>query len=175
MIVRPESQTESVPIRAVQKAAFPTVAEANLVDQLRTDGDVVFSLVAVEGNEVIGHVIFSRMEAPFRALALGPVAVIPGHQRKRIGARLIEEGLSRGKIDGWDGVFVLGAPAYYQRFGFDVREAAGFTSPYAGPHLMALSLQGGDLPVRNGKIAYPRAFAMLDSRDSFGSSATAKS
>jgi putative acetyltransferase len=79
MIIRAETPADSTSVRAVVEAAFPTPREADLVDRLRCDGDAVFSLVAVKGTELVGHVTFSKMRAPFRALGLGPVAVLPEH------------------------------------------------------------------------------------------------
>jgi putative acetyltransferase len=121
----------------------------------------VLSLVAVEGDEIVGNVLFSRMTAPFRALGLGPVSVKPSRQRRGIGSRLIRTGLDRARGAGWRGVFVLGDPKFYSRFGFDPGLAGGFVCRYSGPHLMALSL-GGDLPTREAYIEYAAAF------DSFG-------
>jgi putative acetyltransferase len=57
---------------------------------------------------------------------------------------------------------VLGDPAYHGRFGFSAELAAGFGSPYAGPHLMGLDLQADGLKVRTGALRYPHAFADLD-------------
>jgi putative acetyltransferase len=162
MIVRPETPADFAVIRAVEEVAFPTAAEADLVERLRADGDSVCSLVADDDGAIVGHVLFSRMTAPFRALGLAPVAVLPRAQRNGIAALFIRDGLARAKAQGWVGVFVLGEPAYYQRFGFDIAMAAGFSSPYAGEHFMALALQGDDLPVRHGTVSYPRAFADLD-------------
>ena len=161
MIVRPETKTDLAAIRAVEEAAFRRTREADLVDRLRTDGATVLSLVALKNDQLIGHVVFSKMEAPFRALGLGPVAVMPEFQRTGIGSRLILEGIAQAKLGSWEGVFVLGAPPYYQRFGFDPAKAAGFSSPYAGPHFMVLALQNGDLPSKTGKIAYPEAFSAM--------------
>lgn len=161
MIVRPESASDSVAIRAVEEAAFGRVREADLVDRLRTDNDAVFSLVAIKGDQLIGHVVLSRMNAPFRALGLGPIAVLPERQRAGIGTQLIKASIAEASLAGWEGIFVLGAPAYYQRFGFDPQKAAGFTSPYAGPHFMVLPLRNGSLSAKTGEIAYPSAFAAL--------------
>ena len=146
---------------AVVARAFPTPDEAKLVDQLRADGDVVYSLVAREGDAVVGHALFSRMTAPFRALGLAPVATAQAQRRRGLAARLIKDGIDRARRDGWEAVFVLGDPAYYGRFGFDAALAAGFSSPYAGAHFMVLPLAGA-LPVFSGAVAYPRAFAALD-------------
>jgi putative acetyltransferase len=157
--MRLETPADRAAIRRVHLESFPTAAEADLVDQLRRDGDVVLSLVAEEGGVVTGHVLFSRMTAPFRALGLAPVAVLPDYRRRGIAARLIEDGLARLAAD-WDAVFVLGDPAYYGRFGFDAGLAAGFANPYAGPHFMVKSL-AGKLPSNQGPVGYAAAFARL--------------
>jgi putative acetyltransferase len=104
--------------------------------------------------------LFSKLTAPFRALGLAPVSVQPKRQNAGIGSRLIRGSLERAKQDGWLGVFVLGEPKYYCRFGFDAALARGFASPYAGPYFMALAL-GGELPINVGKIGHAPAFAAL--------------
>ncbi|MBN8942283.1 MAG: N-acetyltransferase [Rhizobiales bacterium] len=160
MIIRPEQPADAAAIRRVLEAAFPGPAEAGLVEDLRADGDIAIALVVEDGADIVGHVTFSPMAAPFRALGLGPVAVAPARQGAGIGASLIREGLAAAGAAGWQGVFVLGDPAYYRRFGFDPALASGFTSPYAGPHLMALAL-GVPLPVTTGQVDYAPAFGRL--------------
>ena len=161
MDIRTDSPDIYAAIRKLHLTAFPGCGEANLVDQLRRDGDAVISLVAVTDDSVVGHVMFSRMRAPFRALGLGPVAVLPKWRRKGIAARLIRAGVSQGRKEGWQGIFVLGEPDYYQRFGFSEALAENFQSKYAGPYLMALALEADGLPVRSGRIDYAPAFSML--------------
>jgi putative acetyltransferase len=160
MIVRDENPADFPATHAVVAAAFGRPEEAVLVERLRMEGDSVISLVAVERTELIGHAMFSRMEAPFRALGLAPVSVAPQRQEQGVGGALVRAGLARAREAGWQGVFVLGDPAYYRRFGFDVEAAAGFDSPYAGPYLMVRAL-GGALPIYTGRIAYAPAFAGL--------------
>ena len=161
MIIRSETSGDVAAIRIVEEVAFGRADEARLIDDLRDAGDSVFSLVAVDGDTVVGHVLFSRMKAPFPALALAPVAVQPEYRRTGIGSRLIREGIARSEAEGWAGIFVLGDPAFYRRFGFDVGTASGFASPYAGPHLMALPVGRSDLPTLTGSIQYAPAFAKL--------------
>jgi putative acetyltransferase len=161
MLVRPEMPADLAAIRAVEEAAFSQPAEAQLVDDLRDAGDAVFSLVAIEDEVVIGHAMFSKLKAPFAALALAPVAVRPERQRRGVGARLIRDGIARSEAAGWAGIFVLGNPAFYERFGFNVGQASGFFSPYAGPHLMVLSLGRNDLPTLTGSVRHAPAFAKL--------------
>src|SRR6185295_1755448 len=161
MIVRLETTGDVVAIRAIAEAAFLQSAEAQLVEDLRDAGDSVFSLVAVEGETVIGHAMFSRLKAPFPALALAPVAVRPERQQTGVGSRLIREGIARSEAAGWSGIFVLGDPVFYRRFGFDVGKASGFISPYAGPHLMVVPLGRNELPTDTGSIQHAPAFAKL--------------
>ena len=108
---------------------------------------------------VVGHVMFSPMTAPFRALSLAPVAVLPEWRRQGIAADLIQAGLAYAGRD-WDAVFVLGEPFYYRRFGFDGELSAGFTSPYAGPCFLVKPLRAG-LPVLRGRVVHAPAFARL--------------
>jgi putative acetyltransferase len=167
VVVRLAEPADAAAIRALHLAAFPTAAEADLVEALERDGDAVISLVAERDGDILGHVLLSRMAVSgegrsYRALGLAPLAVRPGAQREGIGSALVRAALNRVAETGEELVFVLGDPAYYGRFGFSVADAAPFTSPYAGPHLMALRL-GNDLPLpRAGRAEHARAFAALD-------------
>ena len=162
MIIREEELHDRAAIHDVVRAAFGQTAEALLVDQLRTDGDSVISLVAVDDDaSIIGHVMLSRMKAPFKALGLAPVSVRPCRQRSGVGSSLVREALTRVGQGRWDAVFVLGDPGFYRRFEFDLERASGFTSPYAGPHFMVLPMKNG-LPVTTGRIDYASAFAALE-------------
>jgi putative acetyltransferase len=160
MTIRDERPGEEPAIRDLVEAAFGGSAEADLVDRLRADGDAVLLRAAVEEGTILGIIVFSRLTAPFRALALAPLAVRPDRQGRGIGSRLVADGLTRVAELGWDGVFVLGEPRFYGRFGFDAALAEGFRSPYDGPHLMALSLVR-TFPTTEGRLDYPPAFAAL--------------
>lgn len=159
--VRPERAGDDKAIDDVIVRAFGRHDEARLVAQLRRDGDAAISLVAVSGEAVIGHILLSPMSAPFRALGLAPLSVAPEHQRQGIGAALIDAAIVHARHGGWSAIFVLGDPVYYGRFGFRADLAAGFLSPYAGPHFMVLPLEG-PLSIASGPVAYATAF------DSFG-------
>jgi putative acetyltransferase len=161
MEFRPEIDGDYAAIRQLHLHAFDGAGEADLVERLRCDGDAVFSLVAIDNGVLHGHVMFSKMASPALALGLGPVAVLAGSRRQGIAARLIKDGLSRATASGWRSVFVLGDPAYYGRFGFSAGQASGFASPYAGPHLMVLSLAGEALSAATGRLEYAPAFAAL--------------
>ena len=165
MRIRSAVETDAAEVRAVLTAAFPTAAEAELVEQLVRDGDLVLGFVALEEGQIVGYAGFSRMnvvadEARVPALALAPVAVLPALQRRGIGGRLIECGLAAANGRGVPLVFVLGDPEYYGRFGFRPQSAAPFASPYAGPHFMAQWLSSPRVPA-SGRADYAPAFARL--------------
>jgi len=160
MMVRSERHGDATTIASIITQAFGRADEARLVARLRADGTAAISLVAVFGGDLVGHVMLSPMSAPFPALGLAPLSVLPIHQCMGIGTALVEAGLKQAKEQGWDGVFVLGDPHYYERFGFCASLARGFSSPYAGPHFMALSL-GGDLPATIGEVFYASTFGDL--------------
>jgi putative acetyltransferase len=164
--IRDETSADAEAVRAVLLAAFPTAAEADLVERLRAEGDCEIALVAEESGRIVGHILMSRMRVEgdgraFRALGLAPVAVVPERQRQGIGGRLIERALAIAGERGEELVFLVGEPEYYRRFGFDAAEAAPFASPYAGPYLMARRLADVKLPAA-GRADYAPAFAGLD-------------
>ncbi|HEY1613190.1 MAG TPA: N-acetyltransferase [Rhizomicrobium sp.] len=161
LVIRDETEADGPAIHDVQIAAFASGAEAQLVEALRSDGDLVFSVVAVLGGSIVGHAAFSRMNAPFKALGLGPVGIVTERQGQGVGTALILAGLTRAAAANWRCIFVLGGVDYYARFGFACDAAAGFRCHYAGPHFMALALNG-PLPVATGEVAYPRAFEALE-------------
>ena len=161
MEVRRELEADREGIRNVHLASFPAADEADLVDRLREDDSLVFSLVAIAVGQVVGHVAFSRMASPEHTLGLGPVGVLPEFRRQGIAAGLIREGLRMAREDGCHAVFVLGNPAYYGRFGFSVDDARAFETPYAGPHFMVIMLQGGEGLGQATAATYAPAFAVL--------------
>jgi putative acetyltransferase len=123
-------------IDALLKSAFPTPAEARLVTALRAADADTLELVADDHGRIAGAVMFSPVTAiaangsQAYGAGLGPVAVIPEHQRRGIGTALIEAGLDYLRQLGAPWCVVLGDPAYYGRFGF--KPASGQDWSWAG-------------------------------------------
>lgn len=161
--IRPETERDRDGIRAIHTAAFAGPAEAGLVDGLRREGVLLHSLVAELGTAMVGHVVFARgwvgQDTP--VVTVGPVGVLPDHQRVGVGSAMMRMGIDCCRDDGEAALFLLGDPCYYSRFGFSVAAAAPYVSPYAGPHFQMLELRPGALPPQ-GTVQFPRAFAQLD-------------
>jgi len=161
MRIRGETCNDIAAIRQVIEAAFGQPAEADLVDALRQSGDAVISLVAEAGGQIVGQVLYSKLLAPDHCIALAPVSVLPDRQNQGIGSALILQGLTRARTDGWQAVFLLGDPQYYERFGFSAAKADKFETPYPKPYVQALELTPGALQCRSGSLTYAPAFLAL--------------
>ena len=162
-MIRPVRTTDHAAVRAINLAAFGGAAEADLVERLRADGDVVFELVAEDQDGVFGHILFSRLWTDSEHLyaALAPMAVSPDRQRRGAGSDLVRSGLNLCKEFGARGVLVLGHPDYYPRFGFSHEATALVKAPYSGsPAFMARAFED-DAFANPLMVAYPSAFAGL--------------
>src|SRR5262249_60709592 len=97
-MVRPEEADDAAGIFAIHAAAFPTDAEARLVDALRAAGRLAISLVAEDDGRVVGHVAFSPVSVggATGGLGLAPLAVAPGSQRRGIGGGGVRAGGGAG-------------------------------------------------------------------------------
>jgi putative acetyltransferase len=163
--VRLEQASDAVSVRAVLVDAFGGRAEADLVDRLRTNEDLVLALVAeLDDRGIVGHIGFPRLavDAPHGsapAVGLAPLAVAVDLWNRGIGSALVRHGLAFLAERGERLVFVLGDPAYYGRFGFDAAAATPFVSPYSGSHFMVLRL--AQTAPLDGIVRYPSAFADL--------------
>lgn len=165
MLIRQEQPGDIPAIRAVIEHAFGRSAEADLVADLRAQAQVILSLVAQCANQVVGHCLFSPvlLESAGHVCTvagLGPVAVLPAWQRQRIGSRLIMLGLENCRNTGYDGVVVLGHPAYYPRFGFVPASHYSIRCEFAVPDdvFMAIELRQGALQRCPGIAKYQPAF-----------------
>ena len=108
----------------------------NLVDDLRgsVERGEGLSLVAEEGDQILGHVMFSQslLDAPKRLVpvqVLSPIGVLPAWQKQGIGTALIRRGLELLAERNVPLVFLEGAPAYYSRHGFQPATDLGFRKP----------------------------------------------
>jgi putative acetyltransferase len=165
VVIRCENAEDRTAVRSVNLAAFGRIDEADLVDRLRHEGVVLLSLVAVVQREIVGHILFSRMwidtgNATIPAVALAPLAVLPGFQRQGIGGRLISNGLDCLRDRREQIVIVLGHPDYYPRFGFSVDKAHALESPFPPYAYMAMELGVNSLAGICGKVRYPLAFGV---------------
>jgi putative acetyltransferase len=122
LIIREENSADFECIRHVNIDAFPTQAEADLVESLRISANPFISLVAERENHTIGHILFTPVTLEngknLHLMGLGPMAVLNQFQNQGVGAELVTNGLIKCKQENVDAVVVLGHPNFYPKFGF---------------------------------------------------------
>jgi putative acetyltransferase len=162
--IRNEATQEISEVREILRAAFPTDAESKLVDALRANGKAIISLVAVHGDQVLGHVLFSPVSTTppsvARGIGLAPVAVRPDAHSQGSGSALIREGLEHCKALGYDFCVVLGDPKYYARFGFKKASSFGLQNEY-GVDAEFMLIRFSDRELTRGIVTYASEFAMF--------------
>lgn len=168
MEIRKSNNSDKIEIKKIHLAAFGEekgAVIAKLALDLLADKTAmpILSLVAIENNNIIGHIIYTKVQItgtnqPVIAQILAPLAVHPDAQSKGVGSKLINEGLKQLKESGTELVFVLGHPLYYPRCGFMPKAGKlGFEAPYFIPEehaeaWMVQELNGKTIGTISGKV-----------------------
>jgi len=177
VIVRRERPADQPAVRELHTAAFErdpvtgavrasgAVPEARLVDVLREDAGFLphLSLVAVQDDAVVGHVLATRgflEPSGTPVLGLGPLGVRPDVQRRGVGTILVHALLAVAEACQERLVALLGDPRYYRRFGFVPSTELGVAPPEPAwsEYFQARQLTGA--PTR-GAFRYAEPFRLL--------------
>jgi len=163
--IRPEAQEDCSVIRRINRKAFHTDAEANLVDALRQSNVPIIALVAECHDIPVGHILFSEVKLDgqcqeIRICGLAPMAVLPEYQRQGIGSQLVTEGMKACRQAGYSAVVVLGHRQFYPRFGFEPSVNFKIKSEFDVPDevFMIRELSEDALTNCSGTIRYHAAF-----------------
>ena len=165
LTIRRETAEDIDAIRQVNEQAFGRKQEADLVEKLRCRMALTVSLVAVQQNQVVGHIAFSPVTitsaaSSFPAITLAPLAVLPAYQRVGVGSELIRAGLEECRRLGHEVVVLAGHSEYYPRFGFVPARARGIGCEFEVPDeaWMLLELREGALAGRAGTVRFQPEF-----------------
>jgi len=163
--IRQEQPGDETSIHYVNEQVFDSPAEADLVDTLRKQEAFVLSMVALENDTIVAHVLFTEaiiddLAVSFKALSLAPMAVLPEYQRRTIGSQLLNAALDKCRQSGYDVVIVLGHPDYYPMFGFTPAKPLGIQCEFDVPDdaFMVLELRENALAKWTGVIKYQPEF-----------------
>jgi len=145
----------------VNEEAFGKPDEARLVDAIRRADHPMISLVAVDGEAIVGHILFTPVTLdssgpPINVMGLAPMAVLPPWQHRGIGSMLVETGLRECEQSSCQIVVVIGHPEFYPRFGFRPAREYGLRSEFDVPDeaFMVAELMPGALANRSGLVRY---------------------
>lgn len=170
MLIRRETDRDTDVIRAITTAAFARgrspgqlPPEAKLIDELRAGPAWLpaLSLVAVTpAGETIGHALGTRGHVgQHPVIALGPLSVRPDRQQNGVGSALMHAVLGAADALGEPLAALLGDPAYYRRFGFELSSVYQITPPKPQwqPHFQVRVLSAYH-PRLRGTFTYPEPF-----------------
>lgn len=166
MIIRQEKKEEFREIYDMVKLAFETAQVSNgkeqdFVNQLRAESNYIpkLALVAEENGELIGHIMLTRTYVKEGAekhtvLLLAPLSVKEAYRNQGVGGALIQESFRIAKNMGYKAVFLVGAPSYYQRFGFQSAAFFGIRHMTGIPdeNVMACELEPGAFETIRGTV-----------------------
>jgi putative acetyltransferase len=160
--IRNETAADVPAIEAVTTAAFLNAphtdhTEQFIVNELRNARKLAVSLVADAEGVVIGHVAVSPVsisDGTAGWFGLGPLSVVPEHQGRGVGSRLVREALRILREQGAGGCVLVGEPRYYSRFGFQVDPNLIF--PDVPPEYFQAIAFGSARP--RGVVSYHEAF-----------------
>jgi len=166
--VRPERAEDVDRVREINDAAFGGWSESAIVDGIRgTDRWIEGGSRVAEddGGSLVGHLLLSEGDlvaddgTTRRIWMVGPVAVLPAHQRQSVGSALMRAAIALATSRGEPVLCLLGHATYYPRFGFEPARAIGIEAPrpWRDSNWMALRLPAWDPTVR-GRARFPPAF-----------------
>lgn len=169
MQIRQETIHDYPAVYQVVKSAFQNAPhsdgnEQDLVESLRKSAAFIpqLSLVAVEEDQVVGHILFTRAKVQDVAvLALAPLSVLPAYQNQGIGRALIERGHKLAKEMNYPYAVVLGHPDFYSAAGYKKASQFKIKPPFEveDAYFMAIPLSDSSLAL-DGIMQYDPAFGI---------------
>lgn len=157
-ILRPEQPGDQAAIGAIYVAAFDDPAELDLYQRLRESDVFVpeLSLVVQQEEMIVAHALFSRVVAgESEALVLGPVAILPDHQRGGLGTGLVRMGLERARALKYECVVAVGPGEFLKACGFRPARARGLTTAMEIPDENFCVAELAPMGVTAGPVIFP--------------------
>lgn len=158
-----DATISNIVLRAYADVSYSDHREHVMIERLRrTDAfDSRLSLLAEIAGEAVGHILLTRADivtagASVETLALAPLSVVPEHQSRGIGKRLVREAHGLAAALGYGSILLVGIPSYYLRFGYEPLRRYPIALPFdaLADNCMILPLTAGALDGVAGTVRY---------------------
>lgn len=149
-----EEQPHDIPLisdvvlRAYANVDYSDHREHLMIERLRgTDAyNPALSLLAEIDHVTVGHILLTKAHinnatSSVVTLALAPLSVAPKYQSCGVGARLMGAARRQAAALGFESIVVVGVPAYYPRFGYELLSRYPITLPFEAPDANCLILR----------------------------------
>ncbi|ABR55397.1 GCN5-related N-acetyltransferase [Methanococcus vannielii SB] len=174
--VRVENQNDYNEVENITREAFwdvykPGCDEHLILHKLRQSSEFIkeLSFVAVDGNNILGHIIYSKAKVinnniEHEVLCMGPISVVPNYQCKGIGSLLLNHSINAAKMLNYSCIVTFGNPKYYHNFGFENAQKYGITTSNGMnfEEFMVLCLNQDSLEKISGKFHESSSFKILE-------------
>jgi predicted N-acetyltransferase YhbS len=157
-ILRPEQPGDEPEIGAIYIAAFDDTSEADLVARLRASDHFVpeLSLLVQQEEQLVAHALLSPVVAgESEALVLGPIAILPDHQRGGLGTALVRMGLERARTLNYECVVAIGPGDFLAACGFRPARGRGLTIEMEVPDENFCVAELAPMGVTPGPVLFP--------------------
>jgi predicted N-acetyltransferase YhbS len=166
VFLRLEEENDFNTVENLTREAFwnvyrPGCDEHLLIHNMRNSNQFIKELdyVAIYNDEIAGNIVYAKAKVinetnEYNVITFGPVSVLPIHQKKGIGRKLIELTVQKAKEMGYNAIIIYGSPKYYERFGFTNSKEYGITDMEGNYNdaLMVLELYPEALKNINGNF-----------------------
>ncbi|MGL4308541.1 GNAT family N-acetyltransferase [Cetobacterium sp. SF1] len=161
----PEELVEQIVKKAFENVDNSDHKEHELVKALYKSENFIqdLSLTAKYKGKTVGYILFTKAYVGENEyLVLAPLAVLPRYQKKGVGKNLVTQGQELAKKKGFKGVFVLGDPKYYSKFGYKPASQYGIKAPMEvnDENFMAIELIPGAFDGVTGTLEYAKEFGL---------------
>lgn len=136
--VRQITEADYTTVYKLIKTAFETAEhrdgdEQDFAVNLRNGDNYIpeLDLVAERDGKLLGHIMFTKTYVTkpdgsrYNTLMVAPLAVLPEYRSIGVGSALMKEGLRIAQNMGYQSVFLIGDPNYYQRFDYKLTRLYG--------------------------------------------------
>lgn len=129
--LKPETEQDSRIVNELTRDAFrdlykPGADEHFILHKMRKVAAFVkeLDILAREDTTIVGNIAYTKAQIrneqgqAFEVLCMGPVSVLPSHQKKWIGSLLINYTVQKAKELWYKAIILFWNPDFYHRFGF---------------------------------------------------------